>query len=171
MSPRSKSADRIVAAAALIVAGLLLPRPGAAGPIRTARAEAVRVARAEVRAYWDNYFTKALAEHRATIRAPKALLVLKADADGRLPQTPMVAYLQWRMSLRPANFARFHAQLSRLLVRDRIIRSLPEPPVNPTPGGVNPPTVPEPSTLLMAMGIAASAVLARRWSSRRALAA
>jgi hypothetical protein len=133
------------------------------GPIRHSTRAEVKVSSSEVRAYWDNYYAQALRQHRMQVKGLNALKVLRINPDGTLPQIPMVAYLQWRWSLNPTRFAQYHPLLSRWIVRDRIIRSIPE---NPTGGGVKPPpAVPEPSSLLVAAlftGVIAAARIGRR---------
>lgn len=126
-----------------------------ASPIRTSAK--VRARQAQVHAYWDQYYTNALKQHRIRIKGLNALKVLRVNADGTLPQSPMVAYLKWRRSLNPARFAKYHPKLAQMIVRDIVIRGLPkpnDPGNNPKPGGVNPPPpppqVPEPNTFLIA---------------------
>ncbi len=156
---------------------LILGSLGCAGATNSARAAAIRgkaqiqTRQAQVRAYWDQYYTRALREQRLQIKGLNALKVLRVNPDGTLPQTSMVAYLKWRHSLNPARFARFHPQLAEWIVRDIIIRGIPKPPTpNPTPGGVNPPPppqVPEPSTFVIAGVLVFSGLCMRRISQRR----
>lgn len=141
-----------------------------AGPIRTAKLQQLKAQRAQVRAYWNNYYAEALKNHSMKVKGLNALKVLRVNPDGTLPQTPMVAYLQWRLSLAPARFARFHPQLAQMLVRDVTVRgNPPTTPTNPVPGGVNPPPppqVPEPGSLLVAATLAAAAFGGRRIARR-----
>ena len=95
---------------------------------------------------------------------------------------PMVAYLLWKQSLDPTRFAFYHPKLAPAL--DKILKATPTAPVAPqelnppstsTPGdtpstpstttseqGLNPPA-PEPSTLLVALGMAGWSI----WQARR----
>jgi PEP-CTERM motif len=100
---------------------------------------------------------------------------------------PMVHYLLWKQSLDPTRFAFYHPKLAPAL--DKIIRAMPTAPqqlippsvtsssgtpsttTNETPTsssipseqGLNPPPAPEPSTLLLALGMAGWGI----WRSRR----
>ncbi len=121
-------------------------------------------------AYWDRYYLRALANRSLRLNGPDALRVLQLDASGRLPDMPMVQYLQWRRSLRPLNFDRYHPELSCMLKWDLYARGLTSTPPSCggplVPGGVRPPVVPpipEPSTFW----IAAASLGAVAWSSRR----
>jgi hypothetical protein len=100
---------------------------------------------------------------------------------------PMVHYLLWKQSLDPTRFAFYHPKLAPAL--DKIIRATPTapqelippsvtsssgtpstttnetpaPPSIPSEQGLNPPPAPEPSTLLLALGMAGWGI----WRSRR----
>lgn len=120
--------------------------------------------------YWDRYFLRALQEQRMKVVGPDALRVLRADATGRLPQVPMVAYLKWRRSLNPARFDRNHPVLGPRLETDDVIRSLPQTPIvtptAPLPEVIRPPLsggdqVPEPASLVVGLGMIGAGVV---WS-------
>jgi hypothetical protein len=117
--------------------------------------------------YWDRYFLRALREQRLNVVGPDALRVLRPDAEGRLPQVPLVAYLKWRRALNPARFDRNHLVLGPRLAADDIVRSLTEepiipPPVVEVPEVVRPPSsggeVPEPGSLVVALGMIGAGV-------------
>lgn len=163
---------RILLSGLTLAALLALGGPAGAAPLRSLRQRnLVKVAVPQRGwAYWDRYYLRALGNRSLSVRGPDALRVLRPDAEGRLPDVPMVWYLQWRRSLRPANFDRYHPTLGQWLRRDAIAR-LPEPPLVPggpqVPGGVNPPPptgppIPEPSTLLAGSVLVAAVALWRR---------
>jgi hypothetical protein len=133
-----------------------------ASAIRTAAKPQAKASAAQVSAYWNRFYSEALQQHRMQIRGLNALKVLRVNADGTLPQIPMVAYLQWRRSLNPVRFDRYHPQLGSMLVRDQVIRNVPDT-TNPNPGGVNPPPqVPEPSSFAIAAVFAVVGIAVRR---------
>ena len=86
--------------------------------------------------------------------------VLKTDTEAQSIANPMIDYLEWRRSLDPTRFTHNHPNLSPALAR---LLSSPSLPANPPPPTstlvpetptlaqtVSPPTVPEPSSLLLA---------------------
>jgi hypothetical protein len=107
---------------------------------------------------------------------------VKTDPGGT---EPMVAYLLWKQSLDPTRFAHYHPKLAPAL--EKILKATPSAPVAPqelnptstaTPStsttstpitseqGINPPEptpAPEPSTILVALGLAGWSV----WQGRR----
>jgi PEP-CTERM motif len=122
------------------------------------------------------YFQEALQNHWRHIDIPASARHLKADANGLLPQTSFVAYLEWRHSLNPVRFDRFHPNIGPMIERDIIIRTaLNTPPIigpsiTPLTGPQtlehppHYPSVPEPSTAVIALVMIGSAAFARRWS-------
>jgi hypothetical protein len=143
---------------------LAWPGAAAGAPMRRAHAKArVRLMADDGRlGYWDRYFLRALRQQRLNVKGPDALRLLRVDAEGQLPQVPLVAYLKWRRSLNPARFDRYHPVLGPKLEADDIIRSLPQTPVIPPPREdpevIRPPSsggaeVPEPGSLAVALGM------------------
>jgi hypothetical protein len=110
---------------------------------------------------------------------------VKTDPGGT---DPMVDFLLWKQSLDPTRFAHYHPKLAPVLHKISLARSsptvtqqvttaptttstggtasaTPTSPVASEPQTLNPPASPEPSTLLLAVGMAAWAILRAR--SRR----
>ncbi|MGP0061986.1 MAG: PEP-CTERM sorting domain-containing protein [Isosphaeraceae bacterium] len=102
---------------------------------------------------------------------------VKTDPGGT---EPMVAFLLWKQSIDPTRFAHYHPKLAPAL--EKILKATPSAPVAPqelappssessstpattvAPQGLNPPApAPEPSTLLLALGLAGWSV----WQVRR----
>jgi hypothetical protein len=128
-------------------------------------------------AWWDNYYTRALANRQVKgIQVPVALrrrLITGATITGLLPDAPLVDYLRFRRSLNPAVFDQNHESLGPLISRDTIIRNNPPPlppppPIVPIPGVVTPPApqVPEPSSVLIAIALSAAGLIAHRARQR-----
>lgn len=164
-----------------VLAALGATAPAAlAAPIRTARLQAIRDARV---APWEVYFRRALATHNKRVVVPAAVRPLRLQANGLLPNNSFVAYLRWRRGINPHRFDANHPKISRMLIQDQLIRQtlvpvippvVPVVPhtVNPRPQPLEPPRVPEPSSLLVAVGtLAAGILIARRIRSAGTLAA
>ena len=138
----------------LVLAFVLGPpdRLAAAGPIRgaaVARMARVRAAIVQEGSAWDRYFARALRMRRLDVQGPSAVRVLAAETDGRLPDCAFVDYLQWRRSLNPARFDRFHVQLGQMLQRDEIARATTPQVGGQVIGPVEPQQVPEPTAWLL----------------------
>ncbi len=123
--------------------------------------------------------------------------VLKSDTQAQAISNPMIDYLLWRQSLKPARFDRFHPRLSpalsQLLNSPTLPTNVPPPTFTPVPQstaslqGVTPPplvppstqlvppstpriapqAIPEPSSLILATGMMAVALWWRRRMSHR----
>ena len=98
--------------------------------------------------------------------------VLKTDTEAQSIANPMIDYLEWRRSLDPTRFTRYHPNLSpalaQLLSSPSLPANVPPPTYTPVPEtttapqvlsspatpsaaqSVSPPTVPEPNSLLLA---------------------
>jgi hypothetical protein len=179
---------------ALLGAGLLGPRPvhGAAAKKFVLTANEARVFQV-----WTNYlsagpqvwssthapaFTPAV---RSTIWQ-----VLKTDTQAQSLSNPMIDYLLWRRSLDPVRFTANHPNLSPALVQLLNPPSLPtsDPPPTYTPvpqsttapqtvtppslifpsqQTVSPPAIPEPSSLLLAVGMMGWGLWWRRRMGKR----
>jgi hypothetical protein len=108
--------------------------------------------------------------------------IVKTDTQSQQLANPMIDYLLWRQSLNPKRFASFHPslspRLSQLLNAPTLPTGVPPPTytpvpqtavspqsltdpsaksspplVNPLPQTVSPPAVPEPSTLILGVGM------------------
>lgn len=110
--------------------------------------------------------------------------VLKTDTQAQALANPMIDYLLWRRSLNPVRFASYHPRLSPALSQLLTIStpSLPSsvpppsftpvpqvvtptspqgvtpPLIPPAPQGVSPAAIPEPSSILLAIGMTAVGV-------------
>jgi hypothetical protein len=137
---------------------------------------------------WEPYYQVALRNHWMNVQVPRVVLrSLQPGADGLLPQSSLVEYLQWRHGLSPIRFDRYHPFLGPMLERDQLRRFLTTPPslaiVPPTrQTGIDallippstqspqllipPPQVPEPS--MLGIGLALAVVVARAQSGRKA---
>ena len=167
---------------------LAVSSPAYAGGIRHHHLAEVRT-QARVRAAaadpWGAYWQDALNHHRMHVNGPKALSILSLSADGTLPASPFVEYLQWRQGLHAKVFDSFHPDIAKVLKRVSHAPSLVPPsvpggpvPIQPpdftplgpliSPQSLNPPQVPEPATGLLALGMIAAAVVARRKIGDRA---
>jgi len=138
----------------------------------------------------EAFFARALSLGRARgVRRPFGLdRLLTPDAAGRLPDSSVIDYLQWRRSLNPTRFDRFHPFIGSMLETDRIAQLAPPipipptgpgiPPIDPPPGGPidggghpDPdPQIPIPEPGSMAIWAAAATGLAVLWNRRRRLA-
>ena len=117
-------------------------------------------------------------------------LAAQLDANGRLPNTPLVQFLEARRALDPARFDFYHPTLGPLLAQDppltaaatkappliaaaQVATAPPAPAASPAPQLSRPPIhpaaqqVPEPSTAAVALVMIGSAALARRAIQRR----
>lgn len=177
----SRTALRTAATAAMLL-GVAGPGAASASPIRGAGRVHVRASTTGA-GPWDRYFVRALQRHWMHVVVPRGVQI---DAvGGLLPQSPLVSYLEWRRSLDPARFDRYHPRIGALIGQDLAVRtaSLPAPPIpvvlpppvlvaDPAP----PPPVlvpapqtiptPEPSTALVVLGLFGTAATARRWRRR-----
>ena len=154
------------------------------------RHEDLSSADATAMAEWSRYLKAGPSAWKDVLHPPVTPMVtsiiwhdIKTDPGG---VDPMVAYLLWKQSIDPTRFAHYHPNLAPAL--DRIRASTPStslapqglnpPPTEtssppstsmttstPTTGeqGINPPAAPEPSTLLMVLGMAGWGI----WQGRR----
>ena len=147
--------------------------PAQAGPIR--RQVALKATLQPSAAnQWGPYWEAALKYHWMNVHGPRGVTLLKLSADGTLPVSPFVEYLQWRQGLAVKRFDAFHPGIARLL---RHVRAGSMPSLNPTPTEppdfeaispqeINPPTVPEPSSAVIAAMLVGAAAVARRRARR-----
>jgi hypothetical protein len=132
---------------------------------------------------WDASFVRALQRHWMHVVVPKGVHI--EAVNGLLPQSPLVSYLEWRRSLDPSRFDRYHPRIGALIAQDLTVRAdaLPAPTVptllppvlvrdqgNPPPPVLIPapqtvPT-PEPSTAVVLACLLGTAATARRWRRR-----
>jgi hypothetical protein len=154
-----------------LVGLVLTAAPAGAAPIKAHRTPAVRSAAVD---RWEAYFRQALRAQSLRVTVPQALRNLRADSNGLLPQTAFVRYLQWRRSLNPRRFDLYHPRMGPLIGRDQIIRNtitpqvITPPKTNPQPQPLEPPKVPEPSSLAIAGCLVAAAWAGRRRRGSRA---
>ncbi len=166
-----------------------LSSPAVAGAIRHHHvAEVTTQARVKASAAdpWGAYWQDALKHHWMHVSGPKALSILSLSADGTLPVSPFVEYLEWRQGLHAKIFDSFHPDIAKLLKKVAHTPSLATPSPTPVfPGGpvpiqppdftpvtpatpliepqsLNPPQVPEPASGLLALAMIAAGILARR---------
>lgn len=159
-----------------------------AGPIRGRANRPGLLVQARAVNRWEHYYQAALRHHWRNVQVPRVVIrSLQPGADGLLPQSSLVEYLQWRHGLDPIRFDHYHPFLGPMLEHDQLIRSLIPPPTlalvpptrpteidslvipPPTVGPeflVPPPQVPEPSMLWI--GLALVGIAARVRSDRRA---
>ncbi len=103
--------------------------------------------------------------------------VLKTDTTAQAISNPMIEYLEWRRSLDPTRFAANHPNLSpalaQLLSSPSLPSNVPPPTSTPVPQtptlaqAVSPPTVPEPSSLLLAVAMTGWGIWRRRRIAQR----
>lgn len=175
------------------VLALLAPARARAGPIWRQWTHPGLVVRARAVDPWERYYQAALRYHWTNVRVPLVVVrSLRPGADGLLPRSSLVEYLEWRHGLNPARFDRYHPFLGPLLERDSWLRSLIPPTtltvvpptrqtgidslVIPPPTSppdtqspellIPPPQVPEPATLWI--GLALAGIAARYRAGRRA---
>jgi hypothetical protein len=115
--------------------------------------------------------------HPPVTRAVESLIWKDVKTDPGEPD-PMVRFLLWKQSLDPTRFAYYHPKLAPAL--HKIARSAPTapqllgpppassssgalPPAEGNSSGCSPSPVPEPSTLLLALGMAGWGI----WRARR----
>jgi hypothetical protein len=103
--------------------------------------------------------------------------VLNTDTAAQAISNPMIEYLEWRRSLDPTRFAANHPNLSpalaQLLSSPSLPSNVPPPTSTPVPQTptlaqtVSPPTVPEPSSLLLAVAMTGWGIWRRRRIAQR----
>jgi hypothetical protein len=158
------------ALAAALAALAVMAVPAGAAPMK-ARLHAARAAAVD---YWESYYRRALTNQSRQVVVPSFLRSLSLQPNGMLPDSAFVDYLRWRRGLAPQRFDANHPRISRLLIQDQLARQTVKPPpvvpvvvpprtTNPRPQPLEPPRVPEPSSLV----IAASLLGAAAWWRRR----
>ena len=150
----------IVVAMALAVEG----RPAEAGAIRTSAAQARAILKIQKADPNSQYWVRALEHHTLKLRGPRINRVAALNADGTVSETAFVRYMLWRESLSPKRFDSFHPDLAQIFghVRPSTI-PIQSPDFTPVePGFVTPPTIPEPSTIAIALAMVLAVGIARR---------
>jgi hypothetical protein len=182
LAKRRAGTNRSRLALMALVLGLgFLPQIAEATPIRRppilasqARAQAVEWRQA------NDFYARALRNRWATAPRIPQMRLLRATAEGLLPEVPMVQYLRWRRGLNPAQFDRNHPNIAAMLVRDAAVRptvSVAQIP-GPRPSDTIPPdrvgipsaqsaAIPEPSSLLLGLTLMGAGALWARSARRR----
>ena len=178
-----------------LLAALATVRTASAGAIRhhhAAHADARATLSASAADPWGAYWQSALQHHTMHVKGPRALSILSLSADGTLPESPLVQYLEWRQGLHASVFDSFHPSIAQLLKHvahtPRMTSPTPVPtPSTPVLGGppvpiqppgftplstptsdeiISPPQVPEPSGFAVGSALIVAGAWARRRMSR-----
>lgn len=175
LSGRVPGVGRSGFVAALMAVGVI-GNSVAAAPMKATRLQSVRIAAVE---HWEGYYRQALATRSTNVEVPIFLRSLRLQSNGMLPESSFVTYLRWRRTLHPRRFDANHPNVARMLIQDELVRQTVRPIVppvvppvvprttNPRPQPLEPPRVPEPSSL----ALAAVLLGAGAWWRRRAQAA
>lgn len=159
---------------------LLVPTSGVdAGAIKHATVHTKATVEIQKANPWSGYWSYALKHHLLKLTGPAVHTKLALSADGTLPISPFVQYMQWREGLNAKRFDSFHPTLAQMLKKAKTPSSgTPPESLIPPSGGtpilppdftpvtvpetIIPPQVPEPSTGVLAVGMIGIAWAVRR---------
>lgn len=156
----------------------LLASGAQAGAMRSGKLSARAIVQIQKADPNSDYWVKALKRHALILRGPKTPTVITLNADGSVPDSAFMQYMKWRQGLNIKRFDSFHPELVRLLRKVKTPTTTTPPgtieppspgvPIEPpdftpiVPQELTPPNVPEPSSVMLGLGMLGAVAWYRR---------